>query len=88
MRPGIKPASSWILVGFVTADPKQDLLGTIFMIKVTLYEKKIIKILFKWCLHKSIHNQLVCKILWTDLKVDDTSSLITLSSHPRFLSKY
>ena len=27
MRPGIKPASSWILVGFVSATSQQELLG-------------------------------------------------------------
>ena len=26
LRPGIKPASSWILVGFVTIEPQQELL--------------------------------------------------------------
>ena len=28
-RPGIKPASSWVLIGFVTTDPQQELLKCI-----------------------------------------------------------
>ena len=30
MRPGITLASSWILVGLVTAEPQRELAGTIF----------------------------------------------------------
>ena len=32
-RPGIKPASSWILVGFLTTEPQQELLIWIFLNK-------------------------------------------------------
>ena len=31
MRPGIEPASSWILVGFVTAEPQRELLCVCFV---------------------------------------------------------
>ena len=31
MRPGIKPTSSWILVGLVTAEPQQELKALVFL---------------------------------------------------------
>ena len=33
-RPGIESTSSWILVGFITAEPRQELLEFLFLIKV------------------------------------------------------
>ena len=34
MRPGIEPASSWILVRFVTAEPQQELPHLIFLFAI------------------------------------------------------
>ena len=39
-RPGIKAATSWILVGFLTAELQWELLGLVILVMVILYDER------------------------------------------------
>uniref|UniRef100_A0A8D1CU48 Glycylpeptide N-tetradecanoyltransferase n=1 Tax=Sus scrofa TaxID=9823 RepID=A0A8D1CU48_PIG len=54
-RPGIEPASSWILVGFVSAAPQWELLDFLIV-------KKMVEINFL-CVHKKLRSKRVAPVL-------------------------
>ena len=62
MRPGIEPASSWILVGFISAEPRQELplsfssdqSGWRFIHFIDLKEPVFGLIVFSYCFQFSI----------------------------------
>ena len=44
-RPGIEPTSSWILVGFVSAEPRRELqdLGVLKAVTVSAIKRKVLR---------------------------------------------
>ena len=47
-RPGIEPASSWILVRFVSAEPQWELLISILQFSVNLFFTSLLKCISKY----------------------------------------
>ena len=41
VRPGIKPTSSWILIGFITAESGWELLGECFLNIISSFKQKV-----------------------------------------------
>ena len=46
VRPGTEPTSSWILVGFITAEPRQELQSNFWYITNIAWDILILKKLF------------------------------------------
>ena len=61
MRPGIKPESSWILVGFVTTEPQQEL--SLFLLSFLLIKEAMMVLFFGFTFSFPSHISKVFKLI-------------------------